>query len=420
MTAADSSTAAPTAAPPQGAATKESAPPQGAANEESAPPLGAAARAGARLAVDLGALRRNWRTLAARLAEGARLAAAVKADAYGLGAGPVVRALAAEGCRDFFVATLDEGRAVRRIAPRAAVYALNGALGGSEAEFARHGLVPVLNDIDAAARWAALARADGVTRTAALHVDTGMARLGMAPEEARRLAADPRPIRGLAPRLLMSHLACADDPDRPMNRAQLAQMRDLRRLWPRAAVSLANSSGIFLGPEYHFDLARAGAALYGINPAPGRPNPMAPVVTLEAEIVALRELDPPASVGYGAAHRVSGRTRVATVPVGYADGYPRRLGGRASALLAGALSRAVEGGPVNTPLPVIGRVSMDLLALDVSALPADAARVGAKVELIGPRRSVDDLAARAGTIGYELLVRLGRRVPRHYVGEAPA
>lgn len=410
MTAApDSSTAAPTAAPPQGAA-----------NEESAPPLGAAARAGARLVVDLGALRRNWRTLSARLADGARLAAAVKADAYGLGAGPVVRALAAEGCRDFFVATLDEGRAVRRIAPRAAVYALNGALGGSEAEFARHGLVPVLNDLDAAARWADLARADGVTRTAALHVDTGMARLGMAPEEARRLAADPRPIRGLAPRLLMSHLACADEPDHPMNRAQLAQMRGLRRLWPRAAVSLANSSGIFLGPEYHFDLARAGAALYGINPAPGGPNPMAPVVTLEAEIVALRELDPPASIGYGAAHRVSGRTRVATVPVGYADGYPRRLGGRASALLAGALSRAVAGGPVDTPLPVIGRVSMDLLALDVSALPADAARVGAKVELIGPRRSVDDLAARAGTIGYELLVRLGRRVPRHYVGEAPA
>ena len=384
----------------------------GAANEESAPPQGAAARAGARLVVDLGALRRNWRTLSARLADGARLAAAVKADAYGLGAGPVVRALAAEGCRDFFVATLDEGRAVRRIAPRAAVYALNGALGGSEAEFAKHGLVPVLNDLAAAARWAALARADGVTRTAALHVDTGMARLGMAPEEARRLAADPRPIRGLAPRLLMSHLACADEPDRPMNRAQLAQMRGLRRLWPRAAVSLANSSGVFLGPEYHFDLARAGAALYGINPAPGRPNPMAPVVTLEAEILALRELDPPASVGYGAAHRVADRTRVATVPVGYADGYPRRLGGRASAVPAGGLA--------DTPLPVIGRVSMDLLALDVSALPADAARVGAKVELIGPRRSVDDLAARAGTIGYELLVRLGRRVPRYYAGEAPA
>lgn len=403
MSGADSSTAAPSAAPPLGAAMKES---------------GAAGRAGARLVVDLAALRRNWRTLAARLADGARLAAAVKADAYGLGAGPVVRALAAEGCRAFFVATLDEGRAVRRIAPRAEVYVLNGALGGSEEEFARRGLVPVLNDVAAAARWAALARADGVTRTAAIHVDTGMARLGMAPEEARRLAADPRPIRGLAPRLLMSHLACADEPDHPMNRAQLARMRELRRLWPRAAVSLANSSGVLLGPDYHFDLARPGAALYGINPAPGRPNPMAPVVTLEAEIVALREIDPPASVGYGAAHRVAGRTRVATVPVGYADGYPRRLGGRASAAPAGG--EREWGGLADTPLPVIGRVSMDLTTLDVSALPADAARVGAKVELIGPRRTVDDLAERAGTTGYELLVRLGRRVPRHYVGEAPA
>ncbi len=415
MTAApDSFMAAPRGGAAAGAANEES----GAESFMAAPWGGSARRAGARLAVDLAALRRNWRTLAARLANGARLAAAVKADAYGLGAGPVVRALAAEGCRDFFAATLDEGRAVRRIAPRAAVYVLNGALGGSEAECARHGLVPVLNDLDAAARWAALARADGVTRTAALHVDTGMARLGMAPEEARRLAADPRPIRGLAPRLLMSHLACADEPDHPMNRAQLAQMRDLRRLWPRAAVSLANSPGVFLGPDYHFDLARAGAALYGLNPAPGGPNPMAPVVTLEAEIVALRELAPPASVGYGAAHRVSGRTLIATVPVGYADGYPRRLGGRASALPAGG--EREWGGLADTPLPVVGRVSMDLLALDVTALPAGAARVGTKVELIGPRRSVDDLAARAGTIGYELLVRLGRRVPRHYVGEAPA
>ena len=373
---------------------------------------GAAARAGARLTVDLAAIRRNYRTVAARLGKETRLAAAVKADAYGLGAGPVTAALVAEGCRALFVATLDEGRAARRVAPRAAIYVLNGALGGGEEECARHGLIPVLNDLDAVARWAALARRDGVTRTAAIHVDTGMARLGLAPDDAERLAAEPRWLEGLAPRLLLSHLACADEPDHPMNRAQLARVRRLRDRWPGLAVSLANSSGVFLGRDYHFDMARPGAALYGLNPTPGKANPMAPAVRLEAEIVALRDVAPRETVGYGAAWRAARPTRVATVPIGYADGYPRRLGGRASA--------ALVDDPAATPLPVIGRVSMDLIALDVSAAPEGAAQVGAAVELIGPRRPVDDLAAAAGTIGYELLTGLGRRVPRRYVGEAAA
>lgn len=375
---------------------------------------GAAARAGARLTVDLAALRRNHRAVAARLPRDARLAAVVKADAYGLGVGPVVPALAAEGCREFFVATLDEGRAVRRIAPRAAIYVLNGALGGAEGEFANHGLIPVLNDLDSAARWAALARGDGVTRTAAIHVDTGMARLGLSPADAERLADEPRWLDGLAPRLLISHLACADTPDHPMNRQQLERMRRLRRRWPGLALSLAASSGVFLGRDYHFDMVRPGAALYGINPIPEAPNPMAPVVRMEAEIVALRDVDAPMTVGYGAAHKVAGKGRIATLPVGYADGFPRQLGGRATAVLAGGPA----GGAAETPLPVVGRVSMDLVTLDVSALPPEAARIGALVELIGPARPLDDLAARAGTIGYELLTRLGRRIPRHYVGEA--
>ncbi len=374
---------------------------------------GAAARAGARLTVDLAAIRRNHRTVAARLADGVRFAAVVKADAYGLGVGPVVSSLVAEGCRDFFVATLDEGRAVRRIAPRAAVHVLDGALGGAEAEFVRHGLIPVLNDLDSAARWAALARRDGVTRTAAIHIDTGMARLGLAPDAAERLAAEPQWLDGLAPRLLISHLACADEPDHPMNREQLRRVRRLRERWPGLAVSFANSSGVFLGPEYHFDMVRPGAALYGINPVPGTPNPMAPTVRLEARIIALRDVDRPMTVGYGAAHRVARKGRIATVPVGYADGLPRRLGGRASALLTG-------GPAADVPLPLAGRVSMDLITLDVSALPESEARLGAAVELIGPRRPVDDLARSAGTIGYELLTRLGRRIPRHYVGEVAA
>lgn len=373
---------------------------------------GAAARAGARLSIDLGAIRRNYRALAARLAPGARLAAAVKADAYGLGVGPVARVLAAGGCRDFFVATLDEGRALRRIAPRGAVYVLNGALPGAEEECARHGLIPVLNDPGAAERWSALARADGVTRTAAIHIDTGMTRLGFSPAEAEPLAREPRRFEGLAPRLIMSHLACADEPDREENREQLRRFRRWRSAWPRAAASLANSSGIFLGPDYHFDMARPGAALYGIHPQPGSsPNPMAPVVRLEAEIVAIRHVEPPAAVGYGGLHRVSGPARIATVPVGYADGWPRALAGRASALPARA-------GAPEIALPVAGMVSMDLTTLDVTALPERDARIGAAVELIGPRRPVDALAGQAGTIGYELLTRLGRRIPRHYVDDA--
>ena len=374
---------------------------------------GAAARAGARLTIDLGAIRRNYRALAARLAPGARLAAVVKADAYGLGAGPAATALATAGCRDFFVATLDEGRALRRIAPRAAVHVLNGALPGAEEECARHGLIPVLNDLGAAERWSALACADGVTRTAAIHIDTGMSRLGFAPAEAERLTNEPRWLEGLAPRLIMSHLACADEPDRDENREQLGRLRRWRREWPRAAASLANSSGIFLGPEYHFQMARPGAALYGINPAPGAPNPMAPVVCLEAEIVAVRTVEPPAAVGYGGAHRASGPARIATVPVGYADGYPRALGGRASALPARA-------GAPEIALPLAGRVSMDLITLDVTALPERDARIGAAVELIGPRRPVDELAESAGTIAWELLTRLGRRIPRRYTNEEPA
>ncbi len=372
---------------------------------------GAWERAGARLIIDLGAIRRNYRTLTARLAPGTRLAAVVKADAYGLGAGPVLTALAAEGCREFFVATLDEGRAARRIAPRAAVYVLNGALGGSEREFARHGLIPMLNDLDAIVRWAALARADGVARTAAVHIDTGMARLGLEPSAAARLAREPQWLEGLGLRLIMSHLVAAEETENPLNAAQLQAIQNLREQWKEPAFSLANSSGIFLGSKFHFDMVRPGAALYGINPVPGAPNPMAPAVRLEARIVAMREVAPPATVGYGASWRARRNSRIATVPIGYADGYPRRLGNRSRAVV-------VDGPAKGAVMPLAGRVSMDLITLDATALPENVCRPGMAVELIGPDCPVDDLAAMSDTIGYELLTGLGRRVPRHYVGEA--
>jgi alanine racemase len=249
--------------------------------------------------------------------------------------------------------------------------------------------------------WAATARAASRPLPAVVHFDTGMSRLGLPPAEAARLADDPSRLSGLDLRYVMSHLACADEPEHPLNHAQRAEFNVLRHRFPGVAASLANSSGIFLGPDYHFDLARPGCALYGINPIPGHPNPMKSVVRLEAKILQLREIDPPRTVGYGAAHRVMTRTRVGTVAAGYADGWLRGLSGRGSAYVG------------DVRVPFVGRVSMDLITLDVTAAPQ--IRVGDPVELMGEHLSVDDIAATAGTIGYEILTRLGPRFHRRYI-----
>lgn len=364
-------------------------------------------RAGARLIIDLGAIRRNYRALVARVGERVTVAAVVKADAYGLGAAKVAPELAAAGCGDFFVATLAEAVALRRTLPEARILVLNGNLAGTEPALAAHALVPVLNDLGAIERWAAQARAAGTALRAVVQVDTGMCRLGLAGDEAEKLAAEPERLDGLIPALLMSHLACADDPEQPMNEAQGRRFEQWRRRLPPMPASLANSSGVFLGPSYHYDMVRPGAALYGINPLPGAPNPMAEVARLQGKIIAVRDVDTAMTVGYGATHRVTRKGRVATVPIGYADGFPRALGNHASGVLA-------ERGASDVSLPVVGRVSMDLITLDVSDLPPEQTRIGTYIDLIGGRRAVDDVAAEAGTIGYELLVRLGRRIPRLY------
>ena len=364
-------------------------------------------RAGARLIIDLGAIRRNYRALVARVGERVTVAAVVKADAYGLGAAKVAPELAAAGCGDFFVATLAEAVALRRTLPEARILVLNGNLAGTEPALAAHALVPVLNDLGAIERWAAHARAAGTALRAVVQVDTGMCRLGLAGDEAERLAAEPERLDGLTPALLMSHLACADDPEQPMNEAQRRRFEQWRGRLPPMPASLANSSGVFLGPSYHYDMVRPGAALYGINPLPRAPNPMAEVARLQGKIIAVRDVDTAMTVGYGATHRVTRKGRVATVPIGYADGFPRALGNHASGVLA-------ERGASDVSLPVVGRVSMDLITLDVSDLPPEQTEIGTYVDLIGGRRAVDDVAAEAGTIGYELLVRLGRRIPRVY------
>lgn len=359
------------------------------------------ARAGAILTVDLSAVRDNYRHLRDRLNGGA-CAAVVKADAYGLGAARVAVALAAEGCATFFVAHAGEGLALRGVlGDRPEIYVLNGFAPGSESEGAAAGLSAVVNSVEQLVGWRAAAAAAGRSLPAAIQVDSGMARLGMPPADFEALAGRADAFGGLDVRLVMSHLACADEPDHPANAAQLAAFLALRSLMPGVPASLANSSGIFLGSDYHFDLARPGAALYGINPQPGRGNPMRQPVRLSAKVIQTRELIAGAGVGYGHAYRTTGPFRAATISLGYADGWPRRLSD------AGAWFEGVR-------LPFAGRVSMDSIILDASALPPGRPAPGDLVELIGPAQTVDDIAALSGTIGYEILTGLGGRFHRDY------
>lgn len=366
--------------------------------------------AGAVLTIDLGAIVANWQGLQARVGR-AECAAVLKADAYGLGAAQVGPALAAAGCRQFFVAHLDEAIVLKPLLPRdATLSVLHGPLPGSEAEFVAHGVRPVLNSQAQIDAWRALAHRLDRELGAIVQVDTGMARLGLDERELRALADDRGAFFGLRVELVMSHLACADDPAHPANAAQLVRFAAARRSLPQAPASLANSSGIFLGGDYHFDLVRPGAALYGLAPAAGAPNPMRPVLRLQARVIQVRELPAGTPVGYGHAWSSDRPSRIATASVGYADGWLRSLGNRAS----------VWAGEVE--LPIVGRVSMDTVTIDATALPPDALRPGDAVDLIGPSCDVDRVAAQAGTIGYEMLTRLGRRfarVHRHGVDSEP-
>ncbi len=362
--------------------------------------------AGGWLSIDLAAIAANFRLLGA-LAPGAECAAVVKADAYGLGAARVAPALAAAGCRSFFVAHLGEAVALRALlgaAPR--IHVLNGIPPGTAPVFRAHGLLPVLNGLSQIAEWRALAAGCGTRLAATLQLDTGMARFGLPPEDAERLARTPGLLDGIAIGLVMSHLGCADRPDDPRNAAQLAIFERLRALLPCAPASLAASSGIFLGAAYHGDMVRPGAALYGVPPDAMRPNPMRPVVRLQARIVQTRTIEAGAWVGYGARFVAARRSRIATLAVGYADGFLRAGGDGNGAC-------ALPGHP--ELLPIVGRISMDCLAVDVTGVAPGLVADGTALDLIGPGRPIEDAAAAAGTIGYEMLTGLGRRYARIYV-----
>jgi len=361
------------------------------------------------LTVDLDAIVANWRKLE-KTAVPAECAGVVKANAYGCGTEPVARALAAAGCKTFFVATLDEAAAVRAAVPSATIYTLDGFFQNSGEAYARIDCRPVIGDLNELAEWDVFCRRTGWSGGAAIHIDTGMNRLGLTITEAQgiipRINAGDHGIT-----LVMSHLVSAEQLNSPINARQLTTFREIASVFSGVPASLSNSSGIFLGAQFQFDMVRPGAALYGVNPTPEADNPMQPVVELKARIVQFRNIERGETVGYGGTWTARRPTRLAIVSAGYADGYFR-------AASASDGTRGAEVIVAGKRCPVAGRISMDLMAVDVTDLPPNAARRGHMVTLLGEGITVDELAHHFGTIGYEVLTSLGSRYARVYKGGA--
>lgn len=361
------------------------------------------------ITVDLGRIARNWQSLA-RFVAPSTCAAVVKANAYGLGADRIIPALARAGCRAFFIATPDEAEQARRLAPEADIYALDGLVGNAAQAYARLAVKPVLATLDDVVAWSAHCRTRGEPLGAALHIDTGLHRLGLPVRDARHLAADRSMMAGIRFDLVMSHLASADNPRDPKNRDQLLTFETLTALFPGIRRSLAASDGLMLGRAYHFDLVRPGYALYGGQATQLTPAPVEPAVTVAARILAVADVAPGESVGYSATWHARRPSRIATIAAGYADGVPR----------GASAPDGREGGHVSITghtAPIVGRVSMDLVTVDVTDLPEGAAVPGEFARLIGDGLSLEDTGHAAGTIGYEMLTRLGPRFQRLYLDD---
>ena len=364
--------------------------------------------AGAVLSIDLVALKDNWRLLSNR-AGAAECGAAVKGNAYGLGIEPVARALWEAGCRSYFVARPKEGEELRRLLPAAAIFVLDGLFAGQAEFYAKLNLCPALISIEEAREWAGFGRVYGRKLPCAIHVDTGINRLGFSKAEFDALLDDAFLMEGLNVSLLMSHLACADEPSHPLNARQCSAFAAVRGRLPGIPASLANSSGIFLSGGYIHDLVRPGIALYGGNPTTGSPNPMRAVAHLEGTVLQVRNVRVGETVGYGATWEASRPTRIAVLGAGYKDGVPR------------ALSSKQADGPAQVLIngkrcPVIGRISMDMMAADITDLMPHSVLRGTRAEILGSNILIDEAASWAGTISYELLTRLGSRYARLYTG----
>lgn len=353
------------------------------------------------LEINLGALADNYRILKQQLHSNITCAAVVKANAYGIGVEKVAHTLAKEGCQTFYVATLEEGLELRKILPNALIYVLFGVHPSQERSFLDAQLIPILNDTYQISLWQDFARKEGRTLPAILHVDTGMCRLGLSVTQFHELWANH--LEGIECVQVMSHLACSNEPEHFLNARQLILANDIKSTIGNTPFSLANSSGIYLGAAYHFNQVRPGIALYGGNPLPaGAVNTMKTVVTVKSPILQARKLEKTETVGYGATYEAKAGSRIAVVAVGYADGYFRSLSNTGKGYVAGHL------------VPIVGRVSMDLVTIDVTNVPEHAIHPGVEVEFIGPHVSLSEVASQAGTIDYEVLTHLGKRYKRVY------
>ncbi|MEQ8479422.1 MAG: alanine racemase [Hoeflea sp.] len=359
-----------------------------------------------RLSVDLDALADNWRTMR-DLSGNARCGAAVKANAYGTGAVRAAPRLAQAGCTDFFVADANEGASLRPHLPDARIFVLNGVFDGSFSQILAHDLIPVINSPEQAQFWTG--NAGG--RAYALHVDTGMNRLGLTPEQ----AAEHARTEGHSPVLMMSHFACADEPDHPLNARQIETFGEVRTLFPGIDASLANSAGIFLDPCAHHELTRPGIALYGANPVSGSDRQMRCVVTAETRVLQIRHARAGEPVSYGAAHVLTRDSRIAVCGVGYADGL-HRSGSGSGVPLRAAVPNGTFGAIGGVRVPVIGKITMDLSMFDVTDIPEGSVSAGDWIEVLGPTIHLNEAADAAGTISYELLTSLGKRAARSHHG----
>ena len=360
------------------------------------------------LTINLSALVENWRILGSTVGS-STCSAVLKANAYGIGITQAGSALYRAGCNSFFVATAEEGAELRStIGPNAIIMALNGALKENTNSLIEHNIIPVLNSLDQVDLWKNLANKQKSKLFSCIHIDTGMNRLGLSKEDVPKLIKRLERLSNIRISLIMSHLACAEDQENQKNKQQLSSLFRLKKGLPSAKLSIANSSGIFLGSDFHLDMVRPGAALYGINPTPSNVNPMQEVVHLKGKILQVRRIDSPQTVGYGATYLADSPRQIATVAIGYGDGYLRSLSNRGVGVLGGIR------------VPVVGRVSMDLLTLDITNANPEYSKPGEWVSFIGGGISLDEIAYNAGTIGYEILTALGNRYSREYVDETAA
>ena len=353
------------------------------------------------------AVAKNYKFLRS-IAAPAICAAVVKCDAYGLGLGPVARRLSEEGCTNFFVALPQEAVSLRdNLQPlrrKHSIYILNG-MNDDFKDFCDDTIAPVLNSLEEIKLWHAFRDQVGAGLPAIVHFDTGMNRLGLDRVETERILAKEITISPKYINMIMSHLACADDPNDRKNEDQLDRFSSLVNVvGNRFKYSLANSPGVFLGSRFHYDMVRPGAALYGIGCNSKDRQQLSPVIELKSEIIQTRSVTADETIGYGCDGRIDKPSRLATVALGYGDGLFRHLGNSGTGFIAGQA------------VPIIGRVSMDLVTLDVTDIPETLCKKGDWVEFIGEHQSPDDLAESAGTIGYEVLTALGNRYRKVYLG----